>query len=198
MRDLDALVQALCVPKRMPCTAQDLYHAAASASVSALLARGDDEPYWDDWLGGRFTKSVRRVRSDAAWDRLTPVAHVVTSGKATVAALAPMPYRELPTEAAKAQVQGVLLPVGNDVTPARLQLMIDGGLSMSAGKAAAQAAHALMIRALIEGWTAIPEFSVHVVTGCDLADRWSDEFGVVDSGLTELPGPTRTAVTVRR
>lgn len=182
----------------MVCTSQDLYHAAAAASVTALLDRVPGEGHWDDWLSGRFTKSVRRVRSAAAWDRLSDRWYVASHGPASVVALPPMPYSGFPADASRAQVQGVLLPEGYNPPREGLMVLVDGGLAMSAGKAAAQAAHALMQRALVEEWTGLPAFSVHVVSGSDLGHHWSEEFGITDSGLTELPGPTRTATTIRR
>ena len=55
-----------------------------------------------------------------------------------------MPAAELPKLLAKLQVSGTQLPAGAPLPPQPLTIVLNASLEMSTGKAAAQAAHALL------------------------------------------------------
>ncbi|WP_251153697.1 hypothetical protein [Cellulosimicrobium sp. Marseille-Q4280] len=120
-------------------------HAAAQAYVEATP---QTLPAFDAWLDGPFTKTVRRA--PAAWlDRArtelggTGVAY----GGSAAVALPPVRMSELPKIVAKAQVAGTdfertrpALPPAPPVGLAEIAVLN----TLTTGKAAAQAAHALV------------------------------------------------------
>lgn len=120
-------------------------HAAAQAYVEATP---ETMPAFDAWLAGPFTKTVRRA--PAAWLDRARDEHggtgIVYGGSAAVA-LPPMRMTELPKIVAKAQVAGTdfertrpPLPTAPPVGLAEIAVLN----TLTTGKAAAQAAHALV------------------------------------------------------
>lgn len=182
---------------------EDLIAAVAAASLAAYLDHGDD-PAWEQWLAGRFTKSVRRGTT-AQLEAMAPAAlSVIKRGEAVAYGFAPMPYDEYPTPLRKMQVQGTERPRADHwADQGNPSLLLNGDLGMSTGKAAAQAAHGLWI-----WWLAVDDserqewersgrpFSVYERSGW-LFHRSLDFTGLIvkDAGLTEIaPGTPTVAV----
>lgn len=194
----------------------DTITAAAIASTNLLEVR---DHTWDKWLDGRFTKSVRRASAGdlgrlLRWadDEGIPHRHISRGGSRAVA-LPPMPYDKYPKVLSKMQVSGTDFeradpeegPEPSDVSV----LVLD---TLTTGKAAAQAAHALMTAgvALIQendsgffsdlrtGWERALNPVVQLVSA-DSLDKFSHEPSwkvITDSGLTEIePGTVTAAIT---
>lgn len=195
--------------------AADVYEAAARAVVM-LLAHpacapgGEWEPAVSAWLAGRIRKICKRARG-AAWDKAAALPGVTaTSGSATVRAFVPCPTDVTPPELAKLQVRGLEtsdrpLPTSPPVLPApELIILVNPVLAMSAGKTAAQVAHASNVawleadEDLRRDW-ALRGFQLSVVTTD--ADGWSDacrqaNISIHDAGFTEIPAGSNTCIAV--
>lgn len=180
--------------------------SAAKASTLAL-AKNPSDPSWRAWLAGQFTKTVRRVKPTVLAQVEALGATLVTeSSGAVAAALPPSLYADLPKAAARAQVQGLQrdLPEPSWQPSSGLWVVLNADLGMSTGKAAAQAAHALMaaavefsgldpaaLRAAAQqarfAWVASRTFET-------LAQR--AEVVIADAGHTEVAAGTRTALAL--
>jgi peptidyl-tRNA hydrolase len=127
------------------------------AAAKACLAIGDDErtagewaPAFERWLDGRFRKVVRRARG-APWFAASALPGVtVVSGSAEVRAFPPAPNDLLPVESRRLQVGGTDLadpvpPAAPPVVAGGARLWLNPALSMTTGKAAAQAGHGAML-----------------------------------------------------
>lgn len=182
--------------------------ASAVASVLALVRDlpsidPDGRNAWDTWLSGQFIKTVRRVK------RFPEVGAYAehTRGGTTARAYAPVRYEHLPKSIAKAQVQGT------DITPHDMpywegrtgqHLLLRESLALTTGKAAAQAAHALMTitvrERVIEGqWPAreVLEAVSAAQVSDDLLFSLSDmkfNASIHDAGKTEIESGTMTAL----
>lgn len=194
----------------------DTIIAAATASllafVTPVMAGGDLSPSWSEWLSGRFTKTVRKVRRDTDIDRAAEWAtqngvqsHTVTVGSSVAIAFEPMRYADFPPVLAKARVDGLDLPPGLRRTPTvRPAFTVELLDHLTTGKGAAQCAHATWMWALplLEGapehvaeWAAQgAPFTVQYVPAVNASDpRYSHV--VTDAGLTEVnPGTTTAGV----
>lgn len=135
----------LLVDREEPASEHHGIAAAALASAQAFL-REPANPDWQQWAEGAFAKSVRRADAKmfAKVLALFPDQAVSTVGEASAVGLAPMPAAELPKLLAKLQVSGTQLPAGTPLPPQPLTIVLNASLEMSTGKAAAQAAHALL------------------------------------------------------
>lgn len=198
---MDDLVQPIAVARSG--SHEDLIAAVASASLDAYLDHGDD-PAWDQWLNGRFTKSVRRATASQL-AAVAPLAlAVVQRGDAVAYGFAPMPYSEYPGPIRKMQVQGTERPrSGNWADFGSPSLVLNGGLEMSTGKAAAQAAHGLWIWWLTATITERQEWeaSGRPLSVCEYDSEafrrtlQITDVVVRDAGLTEVePGTVTVAV----
>lgn len=184
--------------------------AAALASVMAYLRSPlVDLHVWQAWLSGPFTKSVRRA-SPAQLDALagehavTPVA--VDTARAI--AFTPVRYAELPRPIARLQVSGTDFPRAERVTPAgQSPVAVYVDETLTTGKAAAQAAHALfawLLHAPIADETLFrvaPESTLVVFTPSGELAALESVAGAVpirDNGYTEVAPGTLTAVAVRK
>ncbi|MCL2586170.1 MAG: peptidyl-tRNA hydrolase, partial [Streptosporangiales bacterium] len=208
-RDLEpqyALPLVIHVEKAAPPRRTDALEAAARAVLVFLTDPRVTEPdgEWHDrvqaWTDGRIRKVVRRARG-AGWRRAAELPGVtLTHGTAEVRVYPPVPVDDWPADLSRLQVSGTDLedpetpldpPNGSPV------LYLNPHLSMSAGKAMAQAGHAAQI-AWLEGGTKIR--SEWRGSGFDLAvrtaspGRWkvledADLPSVQDAGFTEVdPG----------
>ncbi|MEV6654444.1 peptidyl-tRNA hydrolase [Streptomyces sp. NPDC051219] len=133
----------------------------AARAVLVLLSdeRSIGEGEWAgavrDWQDARIRKVVRRARG-AEWRRAETLPGITVTGKsAQVRVFPPVPLDGWPKELAKLQVSGTDLddpgpPVGPD--PAAPVLWLNPDLSMSAGKAMAQAGHGAQLV-----WWELPE-----------------------------------------
>ena len=193
------------VDKSDPAAHGDAVAAAAVASVRAYAAAPDSEA-WENWLYGRFTKTVRRA-NPSAFERLAGEAQSgpVTVGRAKAAAFEPVRYEDMPKQLAKLQVSGTQLPEDEPAPRAEGAplVVLNADLQMSTGKAAAQAAHALLSWYLqlpsgaqqdwaAAGWPAAVRFT----TGTrfrELAAHPGAGPLIVDAGMTEIEPDTATA-----
>ena len=198
----------LLVDKTAPAAHRDAVAAAAVASVRAYAATEESEA-WENWLYGRFTKTVRRA-NPTTFARLAAEAPSgpVTVGGAQAMAFEPVTYEQMPKALAKLQVSGTQLP---DDEPAAWPegapvVVLNADLDMSTGKASAQAAHALLSWYLElpfaeqlawaeAGWPA----GVRFIPG----ERFTETAQgpgtgplIVDAGMTEIAPDTATAFVV--
>ncbi|MCQ2001347.1 peptidyl-tRNA hydrolase [Arthrobacter zhaoxinii] len=195
----------LLVDKTDPAAHRDAVAAAAVASVRAYTATEDSEA-WENWLYGRFTKTVRRA-NPSTFERLAGEAPSgsVTVGRAQAIAFEPVTYEQMPKNLAKLQVSGTQLP---DEEPAAWpenapEIVLNADLDMSTGKASAQAAHALLSwylqldPAARHAWQEAGEpAGVRFTTGgqfAELAARPGAGPLIVDAGMTEIAPDTATA-----
>lgn len=177
----------------------ELLHAATeegNESLAETVAR---------WRIGRIRKVVRRAKG-ASWDRALNTGNVFlsTEGQTTAAAFAPCPVDELPADLARLQVSGLDL-LHREPVP-----MIEGVptvaltpyLSLTTGKACAQAAHALQLyyeslSPIAASVWAERGFLFNFVLPDE--DKWRefvDSAAVIvhDAGFTEIPAGSRTAL----
>ncbi|TDD71742.1 hypothetical protein E1262_06025 [Jiangella aurantiaca] len=206
-------------PEGDPPTRRALLEAAATA-VGRLVdaAYADDaDPAWatairryeDGWI----RKVVRRSRG-INWRRVQDLPGIgVEHDGASVRALLPGPVGDLPGEVRKLQVGGTEAadePAadapdavdGDPPPPAALAVAVNPAVTMTAGKAAAQAGHAAQL-----AWHAMPSARRRewAAAGCPVRlvpvtqEQWTaalDRSGVVvrDGGLTEVTPGTTTAL----
>ena len=192
------------VDKDKPAAHRDAVAAAAVAGVLAYAARTGDDA-WEDWVSGRFTKTVRRA-GPKAFAKLCAEAPsgVVRIGEAEAAAFEPQRYEDMPRAVRSLQVSGTQLP---DDQPAPGAgdvpvILLNRDLGMSTGKAAAQAAHALLAwyleldTAHQQAWAARPGAAVVEVPEGRFGHALSRPGAgplIVDAGLTEIDPGTPTA-----
>ena len=208
VRGLDAdrehvLVQPIVVDKAGTHVAT--IRAAAAASVVCQMTQPGQ---WETWLSGPFTKTVRRAKTAqvlaiASLPGSTTVGEPGAPGFAV--ALPPVRYVDLPREISRLQVSATDLvrgdvPTGDPHCPVTLSVLDD----LTTGKAAAQAAHALMAWALQTDDASRDALSAHPVptvslTSCDLLERIAQHPEAVvirDNGHTEVAPDTLTAVAL--
>ncbi|MET4143994.1 aminoacyl-tRNA hydrolase [Arthrobacter sp. UYCo732] len=222
MTETSSLVQpiVLLVDKNDPAGHRDSIVAAAIASTSAyaktLEPGAERDRSWEQWLSGRFTKSVRRadlkaftkLESDEAFQHES---HVVV-GKAKAMAYLPSAYEDMPKSLTRLQVSGTDLPDAPLTAPSRRRsgdpiIVLNGALGMSTGKSAAQAGHALFAWQLNRGEMDGELTSIRLAS-TDLIIASAEEFEtlqtvaasqlIVDSGLTEIDPNTATAFVIER
>lgn len=151
----------LLVDREEPASEQHGIAAAALASAQAFL-RDPANPDWQQWAQGAFAKSVRRADAKMFAKVLAAYPDHAPSivGEAQAVGLPPMPAAELPKLLSKLQVSGTQLPGGAPLPEQPLTIVLNASLEMSTGKAAAQAAHALLAWVLeskpaaVEAWAA--------------------------------------------
>jgi peptidyl-tRNA hydrolase len=147
------LVQAIAVHKDPEATHEDVVMACALAATKALLGFRDD-PIWDEWLAGRFTKTVRRGTKAQLVAVIPESAGVAVCNGVQAFAFYPMTYEDFPKPLAKMQVQGLDQPrAGVWTVKATLRhddpmVVINPAVEMTTGKMAAQVAHGLMAAVL--------------------------------------------------
>ena len=195
----------LLVDKADPAAHRDAVAAAAIASVRAYAATEESEA-WENWLYGRFTKTVRRA-NPTTFERLAADAPSgpVAVGRAQAMAFEPVTYEQMPKSLAKLQVSGTQLPDDGpapwpDAAPV---IMLNADLDMSTGKASAQAAHALLSWYLElpfaeqlawaeAGWPAGVRFTPGERFAELAESAWAGPL-IVDAGMTEIAPDTATA-----
>ena len=184
--------------------------AAAIAAVQ-LLASPEAQPGgpWhapvERWLSGRFRKIVRHARG-SAWAKACDLPGVTASHRgAEVRAFVPGPMDAIPRELAKLQLQGLDLP--DDCAPENPPsngwapvIAMNPGVVLSAGKSAAQAAHASTMAWLqmsaderqlwAANWPGL--VVVFPEEGAYARYERSAPVRVVDAGFTEPDGPALT------
>lgn len=141
----------LLVDKENPADHSDAISAAALASVHVYANDTSADPAWDEWLSGPFAKSVRRASAkdfDKVLAGFDPSDYsTFRVGRARAAAFRPVLATAMPKPLARLQVSGTELPALNAHAAGRWvpTIVLNGGLGMSTGKAAAQGAHALFL-----------------------------------------------------
>lgn len=188
--------------------------AVAMASVTACA--DPNAGSWKDWLAGRFTKTVRRMK-EKDFQKLLSSDYLrgeLDAGRASVArygdnhavAFAPMRYSEFPSILKRAQVSGFDLPrddylIGREVRSDAPSFYVNESLEMSTGKECAQVAHAYWIAALENSWDFSERDKFPTPNVEWLSKEFFDEMRervaviVTDAGLTEFDGvPTETVL----
>ncbi|MEV0149857.1 MULTISPECIES: peptidyl-tRNA hydrolase [unclassified Nonomuraea] len=201
LNDSDLMVLPLVVriERAAPPERTDALEAAAMAVLSLL----DDPGEWTDELHawqstGRIRKVVRRARG-AEWRRAEALpGRTVEHRTAEVRVHPPVPLDAWPRDLARLQVSGTELTDTRDLEPAEPPVLwANPALSMSAGKAMAQAGHA----AQLAWWASGPaERDAWRARGLTVSARTAapDDFAslvaaglpvVRDAGFTEIaPG----------
>ncbi|GAA2670825.1 MULTISPECIES: aminoacyl-tRNA hydrolase [Actinosynnema] len=212
------LVRAMPVVMRIersaPPSRTDVLEAAAAAAVAVCLdPRAEPGGEWHDevvaWVRGRIRKVARRARG-AHWEAVQALPGVtVTVGGASVRAFVPGVVGEAPKEISRLQISGSELPEDAEPGPvpegARL-LWLNPGVTMTAGKAAAQVGHASMLlaphldEAELKQWAADGfRCAVRVPSRgeWDALVARPDAVVVRDAGYTEVEPGTATVAVVR-
>jgi peptidyl-tRNA hydrolase len=211
----ETLVQpiVLLIDKDAPPAHLDAVKAAASASVDAIAEdclgtpHGDRPEVWRQWLSGPFTKTVRRA-NPKQWAKLPAPTGEAACGTARAVAYRPASYDSLDKAISRLQVSGTDLSPAAVESPLRQSpvLLINASLGMTTGKAAAQAAHALMAywlkleRDNDRAWAAAgsPFSIIEVDAGRFAAAADSAVKGTLirDNGLTEIAPGSATAMVL--
>jgi peptidyl-tRNA hydrolase len=205
-----AMPMALYLPKAQPPTRTAVLEAAARSAILLCLDEraGGDGPWaaaLDTWCGISIRKIARRARSGAHWEAAQAVPGVtVESGGAAVRAVVPSPVTDVDKRISRLQIEGTDLPADDPGPPGAdvpVRLWINPHLSMTVGKAAAQAGHGSMlaVRLLTEDqaqqwFSGGCRLSVRTATEAQWADLLAREsrdetVAVRDAGFTEIePG----------
>lgn len=214
-----AMQLALHLPKReseRPARSELLAAAARATAQLCLDARIAPGGPWHDryaqWIDSQMRKVARRARG-AHWAATAGLDNITATEQGAVArAFVPGPVDAVDPLVARLQVGGTELPADSPApaAPGALVLVVDDGLQMSAGKAAAQVAHAIMLllpeldRGRIERWLdrGLP-VAVRYLRGADwqvLAAAANAATGGVagvhDAGYTEVEPGSLTVVGV--
>lgn len=189
----------------------DALETAARAVLTLLSDERSAEPDGEwaqvvrDWQDARIRKVVRRARR-GEWRRAEELPGITVTGRtAQVRVFPPVPLDGWPKELAKLQVSGTELDdpgplAGTD--PAEPVLWLNPGVTMSAGKAMAQAGHGAQLL-----WWALSEadrqawrktgFALAVRTASPAAWlrlRSADLPVVQDAGFTEVSPGSETVI----
>jgi len=208
-----ALPLVVRVERENPPERTDALEAAAKAVLTLLtdprVAEGATEGEWASavraWMDGRIRKVVRRARG-APWHRAEALPGVtVTHGTAQVRVYPPVPVDDWPPDLAKLQVSGTDLTDDEpraDPTPGTPILWQNPRLTITAGKAMAQAGHAAQL-----AWLALPDAERRrwqaagfpLVVRTATAAKWKELLDsglpvVHDGGFTEVEPGTATFV----
>lgn len=190
----------------------DALEATARAVLALLADPRSTQPGgpWHDaveaWTDGRIRKVVRRARG-AEWRRAAELDGLtVTHRTATVRAYPPVPLDGWPRELSRLQVSGTELDERGPLPaphPSLPVLWLNPDLTMTAGKAAAQAGHAAQLT-----WWALSDRARAAWAGAGFPlavrtaspDQWvtlskEDSLPVVhDAGFTEIPAGSATVI----
>ena len=139
------------MPKADPPSRREVCAAACSATLQVVDERDASAEHRlaiDSWRTSGIRKLVRRARG-LEWDRVVADAAVVQrSEHAQVAAFLPRPVDQVPDLIARLQISNFASPsVEREVERSAVVQVALAPLSMSVGKAAAQAAHAAQLLA---------------------------------------------------
>mgnify|MGYP001940760817 CR=1 FL=1 len=198
--DENVLVQPIIVVPDVP--RNYLISCAAQASLKAFKTLPSDR--WAEWTsGGHYRKTVRKVKASQL-ETMTEELGLAKFGCA--AASVPMKYPEFPKKIASAQVSGW----DDKVFPVRdmdsmyqsgkiITIYLNSALGMSAGKSAAQAAHALIQKEI--SYPGSTEGKSVRIIEADISEKVIGELKdaegrvrIYDAGLTEIPEGSLTAV----
>jgi peptidyl-tRNA hydrolase len=204
-----ALPLVIRVERATPPGRTDALEAAARAVLTFLADPRTVDGEWTEralaWQDGRIRKVVRRARG-AGWRRALALPGItVTHGSAEVRVYPPVPVDGWPEDLARLQVSGTDLADAEppaDPEPAVPVLWLNPRLQMTAGKAMAQAGHAVQL-----AWWRLPDEAraKWQGSGFDLAvraspaARWPALLAsglpvVRDAGFTEIEPGSCTVV----
>ncbi|MGN9785553.1 peptidyl-tRNA hydrolase [Nonomuraea sp. ZG12] len=201
MNDSELMVLPLVVriERATPPERTDAMEAAATAVLSLLDDPGEWVAELHDWeVTGKIRKVVRRARG-AEWRRAVALpGRTIEHRTAEVRVHPPVPLDAWPRDLARLQVSGTELTDTAEPGPATPPILwANPGLSMSAGKAMAQAGHAAQLAWWVSdaaeraAWRAAGlAVSVRTAAGDAFAEKIAAGLPVVrDAGFTELePG----------
>lgn len=209
---MSELVQPIAVAKAG--SHESVVTAVASASVFAwFISRSN--PRWEEWLSGRFTKTVRRcsvAKLDAFFEAEKDSGDVTSliparweEDDAIALGCVPMTYEEMPEALRKMQVAEFNRERSGEwhPNPKGPRIFINADLEMSTGKTAAQVAHGLFgfILAQTEDYREIwlnTHLPFEIAEVRDVAWKSAARRARVvinDAGLTEIePGSATVAV----
>jgi hypothetical protein len=200
----EQLVQPIAVLKNSG-SHEEVVQAVAEASVLAWLNAPED-PAWEAWLSGRFTKSVRRA-TPAQISAATEFALAdVGVNEAQALGFAPMTYAEYPKVLSKMQVANTDFErtgrwiVDPYAEGPKLWLNVEN--EMTTGKTAAQVAHGLFAWLLRKSeeerraWqgNGMPLSIAEVPASYFAKMRFVSVVTVNDAGFTEVDPHTTTVV----
>lgn len=196
-----AMQITLRLPKAMderPPRSEVLAAAALAVGKLCLDARVAPGGEWHEdfaaWIDTQMRKVARRARG-GQWDATAGLAGVeACAGGAVARAFVPQPLDAVDPLVQRLQVGGTDAPadVGSAPVPeAGIEILVDGGLEMSAGKAAAQAGHGIMLvlaempRARVEEWL---RAGMPLVARRAEPERWATVVAAVDAGVPGYAG----------
>jgi hypothetical protein len=192
----------LLVDKEQPADATDAIRAVARASVGLWRRDGSTGPTWDEWLSGPFAKSVRRASPKTFAKVLGshgPADYeLVEVGAARAAAFRPVRSDAMPPLLRALQVSGTELPelISQPAPVGAPDIVLNTGLGMTTGKAAAQAAHALFLYAITSDDFTDIDCGIRYADGQAFDTLAADESSgshIVDAGRTEIEPGSMTA-----
>lgn len=193
-------VIVLLVDRENPSDDREGIAAVAYAAARAHWATPDD-PAWRVWMEEAMAKTVRRADAKTFEKLLRDFGDEAFHdqvGDAEALAFVPQPNDTLPKVIKRLQVSGTNLP-RLDIVPESddsvVEVLLNADLHMSTGKAAAQAAHAFVIR----GWS--PQLvdgapRIRFAPAAELERAATEMSGNVieDAGRTEIEPGSMTAV----
>lgn len=169
-------------------------HDVAYASANHMVEHADHEAV-QAWLSGPFTKSVRRVKAGAKFNKIAAADEIAQMEEVLVSL--PTPYKEQTKALHASQLFNEDLPRADfQAEHEQVVIYVDYSLGMSSGKTAAQVAHGVCAYILRKGLDFVPEFSVVLLDEKPFAaqaDAGAD-VRIVDSGLTEFGGQATLTV----
>lgn len=208
--EVRAMQLVLRLERQEPPARTAVLEAAAAAAVAVCLdPRSEPGGEWHDavaaWVGGRIRKVARRARG-THWQAVQELPGLtVTVDGAEVRALVPGLVSELPKEVSRLQISGSELPPDEPGPPPAgvPVLLLNPGVEMTVGKAAAQVGHATMLLATaleparLQRW-ASDGYRCAVRTPSEA--EWKRSLGdprvmaVRDAGFTEIAPGTITVL----
>ncbi|OIR41698.1 aminoacyl-tRNA hydrolase [Corynebacterium sp. NML120713] len=207
---VQAMQLVINLPKQDPPARNAVLVDAARATVAVCLAEQAGQPgpwreHLQRWYDHRIRKVTRRARNKA-WLDVQEVPGVTVG---SVRAFVPSAVCDVPHEVSKLQIKGTDLPmetVEGQVGASTPVIVVDAGLEMSAGKAAAQVGHASMLLAAqrplewVQEWAedgfplSVREADSGVFAECLAYAREHDGVVVADAGFTEVAPGSVTAL----
>jgi len=213
-----AMPMVLYLPKADPPGRTEVLEAAARSAILLCLDErsGGDGPWaaaLDTWCGISIRKIARRARSGAHWQAAQSVPGITAeSGGAVVRAIVPSPITDVDKRISRLQIEGTDLPSDEPGPPGdevAARLWINPHLSMTVGKAAAQAGHASMLAVRLftedqagQWFSEGCALSVRTATDEQWAELLSREssgetVAVRDAGFTEIEPGSITVIAER-